>query len=171
VPIGQLLDEEDKAMVTVAGALTAVEKKFTKKEGKPFAVVVLEDLSGSLEVMIWGETFAKCSQQLEPGNVVSISGRLDKREETARLVAQEVKPLKKPEPPEKPVVLNFEWRNMTEADLVRVRDILRQSPGKRRVELHVRGEEGRQLKLLPSDDFRVAWSAEIESKLKPWLKH
>jgi DNA polymerase-3 subunit alpha len=170
VPIGSLAEQEDKATVTIAGALTALEKKFTKKEGKPFAVAIVEDLTGALEVMIWAETFAKSSQHLETGKVVAIGGRLDKRDESTRLVATEVKPVKKPEPPEKAIVLNFQCGTTTEAELVMVRDILTQSPGKRHVEFRFVGEDGRQLKLLPSDDFRIAWSAEVESKLKPWLK-
>jgi DNA polymerase-3 subunit alpha len=71
VAIANLQEEEDKSTVSIAGALTSVEKRFTKREGKPFAVVVLEDLTGSLEVMIWNETFTKCAAQLEPGAVVS----------------------------------------------------------------------------------------------------
>jgi hypothetical protein len=81
-----------------------------------------------------------------------------------------MKALKRPEPPEKPIVLDFDCRKTTEADLVAVRDILGQSPGKRRVEFRFTGEDGRQLTLFPSDDFRVAWSSDVASKLKPWLK-
>ncbi|MES2572313.1 MAG: OB-fold nucleic acid binding domain-containing protein, partial [Verrucomicrobiota bacterium] len=170
VPITKLAEQEDKSTVTIGGALASVEKKFTKKDGKPFAIVVLEDLSGGMEVMIWGEAFGKYSQYLEPGNVVAITGRLDKREEPPRLVANEVKPLKKPEPREKPIVLDFQCGKSTEADLVAVRDILAQSPGKRRVELRFTGGNGRQLRMLPSDAFRVTWNSETEGKLAPWLK-
>jgi len=108
VPIARLGEEEDKSTVTIAGALTSVEKKFTKKDNKPFAVVVLEDLTASLEVMIWNETFTKSQAQLVQGNVVSITGRLDQREEAPRLVANEVKLVKKPAAAEKPVILSFE---------------------------------------------------------------
>src|SRR6202012_2488995 len=103
--------------VTIAGALTSVEKKFTKKDNKPFAVVILEDLTASLEIMIWNETFTKSQAQLVLGNVVSITGRLDLREEAPRVVANEVKPLKKPAPTEKPVVLSFQCDQTTEGDL------------------------------------------------------
>jgi DNA polymerase-3 subunit alpha len=176
VPIAKLPEQEDKTVVSIAGALASVEKKFTKKDGKPFAIVVLEDLTGGMEVMIWGETFAKCGQHLESGAVVSIAGRLDKREEPPRLVANEVKPLKKIEPREKPVVLNFHCGRATEADLLTVREILWESPGKRRVELCFTGdgprwEGGRKVRLLPGEEFCVAWNAELENKLAPWLKH
>ncbi len=50
-------EAEDSGTVQVAGALISVEKKFTKKDSKPFAIVVLEDLTGSVEVMVWSETF------------------------------------------------------------------------------------------------------------------
>ena len=67
--------------MTIAGALTSVEKKFTKKDSKPFAVVVLEDLTGSLEVMIWNETFnevrraPRCRATSSPSPAASTSAR------------------------------------------------------------------------------------------------
>jgi hypothetical protein len=74
------------------------------------------------------------------------------------------------------VVLNFHCGRATEADLLTVRDILWESPGKRRVELCFTGEGprwdgGRKLRLLPGEEFCVAWNAELENKLAPWLKH
>ena len=158
VPIARLGEEEDKSTVTIAGALTSVEKKFTKKDNKPFAVVVLEDLTGSLEIMIWNETFTKSQAHLVLGNVVSITGRLDLREEAPRVVANEVKPLKKPVPTEKPVVLSFQCDQTTEGDLRTVRDAVQRFPGSRRLELRFVDAEGRRLRLLAGSDFRVAWN-------------
>jgi DNA polymerase-3 subunit alpha len=170
VPIGKLADEEDKSTVTIAGALTSVEQKFTKKDNKPFAVVVLEDLTASLEVMIWNETFTKSRAHLVQGAVVSITGRLDKREEAPRVVANEVKPLKKPAPPEKPVVLSFDSRSTTEQDLLAVRDIVQQFPGNRRLEFRFFDGEGNRLRMLAGIEFRVALNAETEKKFAPWMK-
>ncbi len=168
-PIGSLGEQEDKSTVAIAGALIAVEKKFTKKGAKPFAVVVLEDMTGSLEVMIWSEAFAKSSQYLEMGNVVSIGGRLDLRDEGPRLSANEVKPLKKPEPREKPVVLNLDLDRTTEGDLIAIRDAIFQRPGKRRVELRVKAKNGRQMKLIPGDEFAIDWNADAQKGLAKWL--
>jgi len=50
----------------IAGAIAQVEKKFTKKEGKPFAVVWLEDLMDMLEVVVWNEVYLKVSDILVP---------------------------------------------------------------------------------------------------------
>ncbi len=170
-PIAKLGEAEDKSTPTIAGALASVEKKFTKKDGKPFAVVVLEDLSGGMEVMIWGEVFSKCGQHLEPGGVVAITGRLDKRDEPPRLVANDVKPLKKPAPREKPVVLNFQCGKATEADLVTLHEILADSPGTRSVTVRFTGEDGRQCLLVPRNEFRVAWTPETQSRLARWVEN
>ena len=53
--ISSLGEPDDKVTVRVAGALTSVEKKFTKKDAKPFAICVLEDLTGTVETS-WSGT-------------------------------------------------------------------------------------------------------------------
>jgi len=169
VQIAKLGEQEDKSNVDVAGALISVEKKFSKKGGKPFAIVILEDFSAQIEIMVWGDTFTKAAPLLEVGNVVTISGRLDIREEAPRLSANEMKPLKRPEQREKPIVLALDRTKSTEKDLIAIRDIIWQSPGSRKVEFRVKGDDGRQLRLIPSDEFRVAWSPDTEERLGPWL--
>ena len=169
-PIGKLREQEDKSTVTIAGTLISVEKKFTKKESKPFAAVVLEDFSDQLEIMIWSEAYLKAQQHLAAGNVISVSGRLELRDDSIRLSANEVKPLKKPAPREKPVVLTFNVTGTTEADLLKVREALASSPGSRRVEFVFLGDEGRQLRLIPNDQFRISWTEDIRLRLAPWLR-
>jgi DNA polymerase-3 subunit alpha len=169
VPIAELGEQEDKSTVTIAGALTSVEKKFTKKDGKPFAVVVLEDLTAGLEVMIWNEVFTKSQAHLVQGGVISITGRLDKREEAPRVVANEIKPLKKPAPSEKPVVLSFQRSKASEEDLAAVRDIVRQFPGPRAIELSFIDENGNRLRMRAGKEFSLSLTAESERRLAPWL--
>jgi DNA polymerase-3 subunit alpha len=169
VPIAHLAAQEDKSSVVVAGALISVEKKFTKKESKPFAVVVLEDLTDQLEVMVWNETFNKAQQHLVQGGVVSITGRLSLREEGARITADEIKPLKKPPQREGPLVLTFEHAKTTEEDLVAVRDTLAAHPGSRQVEMIFVGEDGRRLKLIGSEHLRVAVNDDVRTRLAPWM--
>ncbi len=173
ISIARLSDEEDKSTVTIAGALTSVEKKFTKKDSKPFAVVVLEDLTASLEVMIWNETFTKAQSQLVQGNVVSITGRLDKREEAPRLVANEVKALKKKSSSspvsQKPVVLTFDRTQTTEADLARVREIVQKHPGPQTLEFIFTEPAGKPVRLRAGREFTMSLDAGAAEELAPWL--
>ena len=169
VPIASLAGQEDRSTVSIAGALISVEKKFTKKDSKPFAVVVLEDLTDQIEVMVWNEAYTKSQAHLVQGNVVSITGRLSLRDEGPRVSGDELKPLKKPAPSETPLVLRFD-SNTSEADLIAVREAIQSSPGTRRVELVFTGPDGRTLKMLPDDEFRVSWTEDVKSRLKPWVK-
>ncbi len=169
VSIGVLGEQEDKANITIAGALVSVEKKFTKRGGKPFAVIVLEDFTGGLEIMVWSEAFEKSVALLEVGNVVSIQGRLDLREDGIRLTANELKVIKRPEVREKPVVLTINLETATETDLLAIRDIISRHPGKRRIELCIQSAAGGQARLIPDERYRIEWGMEAREMLMPWL--
>src|SRR5437764_895212 len=77
----------------ISAAIAEVEKKFTKKEGKPFAVVRLEDLMDMLEVVVWNEVYLKVSDILVAGRVVELKATMDRRDEMLRATAVEIKPL------------------------------------------------------------------------------
>ena len=91
--IASLNELPDRASFRIGGAIVQVDKKFTKKEGKPFAVVWLEDLTATLEVVLWNEVYTTISDALVPGRVIAVQGTLDKRDDALRAVAQKVKVL------------------------------------------------------------------------------
>ena len=153
----------------MGGALLSVERKFTKKDSKQFAILLLEDLSEQIEVLVWSDTFAKVQAHLVQGGIVQITGKLDLRDEGARLSANDVKPIKKPESREKPLVLVLNRKSVTETDLLTIRDVIRQNPGQRSVELCFSGEKRGPVYLIPSDRYKIAWSDETAAKLAPWL--
>ena len=76
-----------------AGIIGEATVKYTKREGKPFAILLLEDFTGSTDVMIWNETYQKCNQFLEKGNVIAVKAKIeqDNMSEMNRLTADEVK--------------------------------------------------------------------------------
>ena len=55
----------------------------------------------------------------------------------------------------------------TPEDLDRIRDIIWQHPGSRRVKLRVTGGEKEPVWILPSQEFRI--NAEAEAALEPWI--
>ena len=183
VSINALGEADDRGTVQVGGALIGVEKRFTKKESKPFAIVTLEDLTGSVEVMVWNETFSKNGRLLELGKAVAITARVDKREEGVRLTAAEVrelpmsggsvalaKPLGRVALPGlAPVLLRFQRPRTTEGQLMELREALARYPGPRPVHLEfVSGEGGRVLMKLGAE-YGVDLCPELESRLGEWL--
>ena len=84
--------KEGAPTVAVAGMITN-RRLLTTRKGSQMAVVMLEDRGGSLEAVVFPEAFHKYSAVLDPDSLVVARGRLEKDEETARLIVAEVTPL------------------------------------------------------------------------------
>jgi DNA polymerase-3 subunit alpha len=72
---------------TIGGVISEVQVK-TSKRGDTFARVVVEDLGGSIEAMVFAKAFAAAGGLLERDTVVVIKGRIEKRDEQIRFTAQ-----------------------------------------------------------------------------------
>jgi DNA polymerase III subunit alpha len=178
-PIASLGELEDRAQFKIGGAIVELEKKFTKREGKPFAVMWLEDLMDTLEVVVWNEVYLKVSDILVPGRVVELKATLDRRDEMVRATAVEIKPLA----PVKPngatgrsedgskvsaILLRFSSRT-TGDELRQVRNILVSSPGRHPVQLLFDRDNGNLLRFDAGAEFRVDVTPDLEEKLSRWL--
>lgn len=82
-----------------AGLISEATVKYTKREGKPFAILLVEDFTGSSEVMVWNETFQKCNQILNKGSVIELKAKIeqDNRSDENRLTADDITEIK-PDP-------------------------------------------------------------------------
>ena len=78
--------------VLVGGIISAYRPLRTRR-GAPMAVLTLEDRDGSLEVVVFPKTYERCAPVLAPERLVLVTGKLDKNEETARLMADDVRPI------------------------------------------------------------------------------
>jgi DNA polymerase-3 subunit alpha len=179
--IASLSDLSDRASFKIAGAIVQVEKKFTRKEGKPFAVVWVEDLTGTLEVVLWNEVFVEVSGALDLGRVVVVKGTVDKRDDSVRATAQKVVMVSR----EKangatklaessgeygaPAIL-LQFSPATTSDELReVRQILVSSPGQQRVQLVFDRPAGKSLRVDAGADYRINLTRDLEEKLSRWL--
>jgi len=179
LPIHNLAEAEDKATVTVGGALISVEKRFTKKDSKPFAIVILEDLTGSVEVLVWNETFVKHGRFLDLGKVVAITGRVDNREEAARISANEIRPITPPaananghtqvSPETTPILLRLHHPATTERQLIELRETLTSHPGPRPVQVEFIDPAGRKILMTLGPQFAITLTPALQSRLAEWL--
>jgi DNA polymerase-3 subunit alpha len=177
--IASLSELDDRATFKIAGAIVEVEKKFTRREGKPFAVIWVEDLTDMLEVVVWNEVYLKISDTLAAGGVVEIRGTLDKRDDALRAVAQEIKtlmPQKKnggyetsTHTPLGPVLLLRFSPATTSDELREVRGILASAPGRCPVQLLFDRGNGNSLRLDAGAEFYVNLTGDLEAKLSRWL--
>src|SRR3954462_2949886 len=179
--IVSLKEAVDRTQVKVAGAIVQLEKKFTKKEGKPFAVVWVEDLTGTTEVVIWNDVYVQVSEILATGRVVEVRGAIDTRGDLPRITAQRVRLLSRVRPNgttvreaptngfDEPAVL-LQFSSATTSDELReVRQLLASSPGVRRVQLLFDRVNSEPLRVDAGPDCRISLTGDLQQKLARWL--
>ncbi len=186
--IASLNELADRASFRIAGAIVQVDKKFTKKEGKPFAVIFLEDLTATLEVVLWNEVYTTIADALVPGRVIGVHGTLDRRDDSLRAVAQKAKALtpaagqaRRPNESngngngngngsagkQSPLVLSFSSA-ATPDELRQVQAVLASSPGTQPVRLMFCRADGGFVQM--EADLQVQLTAELRQRLAPWLQ-
>ena len=166
-PIPRLREIGASAQVTVAGILTGVQKKFTKR-GEPYVVGVLEDLAGSIEVMFFPTTYTESAELLVEDQVLAITGRLD-HGDTPKLVASAVRSPDLSDVTGNPVLLRLAPQQCTPEVVARLKVVLGEHRGLAPVHLRLAGTEGPATTLRLSDDLRVRRNPGLYAELKTLL--
>ena len=117
-------DIKDNSNVVLAGIITGVKKKFTKKN-TIMCFVTIEDLYGSCEMIVFETVYNKCSSILLEENIVQVNGRISIREDQdITIIASEVKELDLDSKPVGPKVLEIDISNINEIQKEKLRGIL-----------------------------------------------
>ncbi|MCD6526598.1 MAG: DNA polymerase III subunit alpha [Desulfuromonas sp.] len=84
-----LMERNDKEDVRVCG-IVAGKKELVTKKGDRMAFVSLEDLTGSLEVVVFPEAFQAAYEYLDGDEPLMVYGTLDAGEESCKVLANEI---------------------------------------------------------------------------------
>ncbi|MCB1259783.1 MAG: DNA polymerase III subunit alpha [Acidimicrobiales bacterium] len=156
---------EDGSMRVLGGLVTGLQRKWTKK-GDLMAVFVLEDLQGTIECMVFPKTMQSYGHLLEDDAAVLVKARVDKREDTPKLIATEVEVLSDLITDESPPVrINLPAARASEPVLRSLKDLLHEHPGESQVFLHL----GTSQVLRLPDEFSVDASTGLVAELRVLL--
>ena len=82
---------EDKARVTIGGIITGITKKYTR-QGQPMAFLTLEDLLGSVEVIVFPRQYEKYKTLIAEDNQIFVNGQASLEENAAgKVIANDIK--------------------------------------------------------------------------------
>ncbi|MBI3040310.1 MAG: DNA polymerase III subunit alpha, partial [Chloroflexi bacterium] len=87
---GQIDTELVGQTVVVAGMVTSVSQLFTR-DRRPFASVVLEDLDGQIEVMVWSKVYETTRELWQEGNMLLVEGKVRSRDDRVQLNCDSVR--------------------------------------------------------------------------------
>jgi DNA polymerase-3 subunit alpha len=114
------------------------------------AVFTLEDLDAAIEVMVFPRTMLEYGALLADDAVVCIKGRLDLKEEPAKIVCLEIKRPDLSDGDDPPVRIQLAAGSLTDTVVGRLKSMLQEHPGDTPVFLHL----DKTVLRLP-DGFRV----------------
>jgi DNA polymerase-3 subunit alpha len=174
--ISELPTRGDGDVVTVAGIVGAVGRKYTKR-GEPYALFRLEDLTGGVGIVAFPNVFDKAGELIQPDRIAMVKGRVDLRGRELQLAAIEVfepqlgrepaSAARRPDPSD-PVVVDIPARACSGGLLSRLKTTLAAYPGRVPVLVNLHAD-GRSQRLRLGGDFRVDGSPALLSELRRLL--
>jgi len=165
--ISQISEVSHDQIITICGLITQIQRKVSK-QGTPWAIVTVEDLEGAIDVLFFSNSYATHGVNLVEDRIVAIRGRVDKREEQARVSALDLSLPDLNIVPTGPLVISMEMARCTPPVIDRVKEILRSHPGGR--EVHLRLADGSKNTVLKLDEgLKVTSSPSLSADLKTVL--
>ena len=161
--INELRELRDGEMRWVGGVVTGLSRKYTKR-GDLMATFTLEDLQSAIEVMVFPRTMLDFGAYLSDDAVVCVKGRIDMREEPAKIICMELKRPDLSPQHSRPVRIKLDPHVLTPKCLAQLKEVLREHPGSQPVLVHL---DSTILRL--PDEFRVDAGNGLVAELRELL--
>ena len=156
----------DGEVVTVGGIVSAV-KQLTTKKGDPMVFLRLDDLSGSLETVVFNSVYSAARELLEPDRILVVKGRVDHKEGETKLIAMEIAPFEAL-PDRGQVRLRIDARKAPAGTIRELAEVVRSFPGEAEVVLELETSVGPQTYAFGAD-FRVRPEPDFYAEVKALL--
>ncbi|MBK9210525.1 MAG: DNA polymerase III subunit alpha [Anaerolineales bacterium] len=87
---GQLSEAMHEEKVRVAGLITVV-RPYTTKTGKAMGFVTIEDIQGTIELVMFPKTWTKFMDKMMVGQIIIVEGKVDNANPPAKILVDEIK--------------------------------------------------------------------------------
>jgi DNA polymerase-3 subunit alpha len=164
--IEDLASLPNRSMARVGGLVSTVQQGVSKKSGKPYAMVTVEDLTGAVTLLAMNESYDKFRDLFVPNTAVLVVGEVSSGEDKPKIFPTDILRLEEaPRRLTKQVQLQLDHAQLAQDRLQAVRDILEAHAGRVPFFLRVRVPSGAFVFIEPNDRYAVAPSVELEKAL------
>ena len=161
-------ERHDEADVSIAGIVATVKEINTKK-GDRMAFITLEDLKGSVEVIIFSDVYKNASQYFSGDVPILVRGKVDKGEENIKVIASAVKPLEEAKGAVAQIVhIKADADKIAPDSLNGLKGVLSAHAGSSPVYLHLLWSDREVVMAMP-DDLKVKPSEEFIKGIETFL--
>jgi DNA polymerase III subunit alpha len=152
-----------RTMTRIGGIISGVQQGMSKKSGKPYAMVTLEDLEGSFTMLCMNENYDKFRHLLEAGKALLLVGEVNNDEDRPKIFPTEVMLLEDaPRKFTKQVHLRLNAVHLNEQKLKEIFELAGRFPGKCPLFLCIRQPGGEIVFIETHDKYFVAPSRELQ---------
>jgi len=158
----QLAALPNRSLTRIGGMISAVSHGVSKKSGKPYSMVTLEDLDGSVQLLVMND-YDKFRPLLEPNKPLLVIGEISTGEDKPKIFPQDIMALEDaPKKYTKQIHLRLQMAHLQPEDLAKVAALVTAHPGKCPLYLCFMRPEGGSIFIEAHDRFGVAPSIELE---------
>ncbi len=164
--IEDIEDFEDEALVTIGGVVSGV-KLVDTKNGK-MGFLQLEDLSGSIEVVVFPKTLKEIKKDIENStNIFIVEGKINKKEEEVKVIADKIYLLGRSFYSNKirSLHINIKEDRCDDSLLFRLKSVLSEYPGDLPVIVHLVNDI-EICKIALGNEFKVKESGKLLGELQ-----
>jgi len=154
------LAEANGGPVSMGGMISGIKKRISKRGGA-YATCTLEDLTGSVQVVFYPNSYQECRDRLTEDAVVVVRGKLG-HDDDLRVLADQITPLLRNYRAD----LRLTVDNLTVDRLATLQLLLKQRPGPRAVYLYLASQDRLYL---AGDNLRVTVTAPFLKDLRDFL--
>jgi DNA polymerase III subunit alpha len=140
----------------IAGLLLKSEVLISKKDKRPFARLIFEDQTGSMEAMLFADTYASLPHVYTAGDLVVLTGSISPRDDKPSMrVSQMLTLAEAQQQLTGGVVLKIPLANWSTAQWHLLHDLVLQHPGTGELRFRCHYSEEKPVEILASEIFRV----------------
>ena len=165
----EMIDKKEERDVTIGGVVTNTRSGFTKNN-KPFGITKIEDFSGTYEIALFGDDWMRFNNYMKEGYFLYIKGRVVPRKygpDTYELKVGSVDLL--PDVKDsllESITITIQSEALSEEMADDLTTLLRESPGKTELFIHIKDSEGVYQADLKSKSLKIS----VQNKLINYLK-
>jgi DNA polymerase-3 subunit alpha len=127
----KLAELPNRSLTRIGGLIAAVQNGVSKKSGKPYSLVTLEDLEGSVQILCMNENYDKYRELLTPNKAILVIGEVNTGDDRPKIFPQEIMPLEDaPRRFTRQVHLRLHAAHLKPEQLESVRELVAAHPGK-----------------------------------------
>jgi len=154
--IAKLSEVSDGQEVRLGGLISKVRRTVTKRNSEQMAILTVEDFDSTIDVLVYPQPFKECAENLVEDAAVCITGKVNKKEDIPKIIANNVEPIEKiKESCTKAIHIRIPNADNCTGDMQEFRNLCQRTPGKCPIYISLALSSGESVTVAASERLNV----------------